>query len=802
MLLLLLTMGLTLAWSVEQGNWVETPGLVSSVVAAVFVGLVLAKLRLFYAGSLLAGLALGFVMVVWQATSLTDSPILVAQVQEIWHRVQNWTEAAIGGGISIDLLPFSLILLTIGWLLGFLSSWVLFRHSNVWGAIIPMAVATLTNLSYMPSDVRSNAPFFFFLLAALLLVIRMNTFRKEGIDTGSRIDYGSSRGWATMSSALWFSITVVALTAFLPIRGVSYGPLTKVWTELRSPAAHVESEFARLMSGISGKNPRAFRIFGDNLPFQGRLTLSSNVALWVQSQYSSYWTSRTYAVYTSQGWLGAEVKPLEVGGDRKVPPPPQEAKGRIKVAQEVQVGFDTELVFAGGNLTEISKSAVVNTLASKSFTISIEDTKGDASLPADIQELASVLRAELSKELNSTHEVAATRLLNNDLVLEDFQTKDDGGLSAITISRKDPILSEVVSSQFSQRLLPGELYTMVSSASLATNNELSEAGTEYPTAVTDYYLQLPDTLSPRVKELSQQLTTDFDNAHDKALTIQNYLREFKFTLNVDPPPFNADGVTHFLFNMKEGYGDYFASAMAVMLRTIGIPARIAVGYSPGIYDSDEAVIIMRDSDSHAWTQVYFPQYGWIDFEPTPNKPLPARELLPSDMIGGGSGGSLTDPEEEDRPDEDDDLGLEFSEDTGLTDGSGRPVNWLRILSIPGLVLLALGVVTLALWTVWNRSLATVPVSERTYVKMIRLATLAVAPRRLHETPSEYADAIAQSLLDSKEDTETITNAFLKSKYGKQQLVEEEQEPVEQAWNRIRKILAWGMVKRFFSLIKG
>ena len=93
--------------------------------------------------------------------------------------------------------------------------------------------------------------------------------------------------------------------------------------------------------------------------------------------------------------------------------------------------------------------------------------------------------------------------------------------------------------------------------------------------------------------------------------------------SLEAPPFDADGVDHFLFKRpRGGYSEYFSSAMAVMLRSVGIPARLATGYTMGDKVADQDVYVVRDSHSHGWVEVYFPNYGWIGFEPTPGEALP------------------------------------------------------------------------------------------------------------------------------------------------------------------------------------
>ena len=791
---------LMVSWSVEQANWVETPGLVGIMTLAALTGLTLAKIKAPFPLLHLTGLAVGFVVIVWQVTSLTEATSLVAQVQEVWERVRLWTEAAFTGGISIDLLPFSLMLLIVGWLIGYISSWFLFRYGNFWLSLILPGVAILTNLSYVSSRSREAMPFFIFLLVTMLLVIRMNILLRPAKGANSSIDYSPMRGWGTMNSALWLSVFVVLLAALLPLRTFISSPLKGFWNDIRAPAVFLEDEFERLLSGLPSRKPLAFRTFGDSLPFQGNLSLGGDTALWVRSEYPSYWTSQTYGIYTSQGWLGGEAKALEVGR-QEVPPPPQESLGRTKVDQEVQVGYATGRLFTGGNLYEIDRPAQVITLVPRSFTISMKDLNTDADFPSDIKAIARDFRANLSSAAKSQLEFEIARLLADDLVLERIFLDEDDTLTSITVTRKDPILPEVVSSRFSRELSAAEKYDIISSVSLATDDELRVAGTQYPTSITDNYLQLPDSVTPRVKELARQLTDSTANPHDKALSIQSYLRDMEFTLKVQPPAFDVDGVDHFLFETKKGYGDYFASAMAVMLRSVGIPARIAAGYSPGIYDETQGLFVIGDSDSHVWPQVHFPRFGWIDFEPTPNKPLPRRELLLTDEgVALGGLDRLDDEEEEGRDEELAGLG---SEAGGLASSSNIVArNWRTILTVPGAVLLVLSTVAFALWMVWNRSLMAVPVAERGYAKMNRLATFAMSRRKPQQTPHEYAEAIAQAFPDIRDDTRTVAGAYVRSKYGQAELGEEEQGLLQEAWLRVRGTLARSTLRRLFHISKG
>jgi transglutaminase-like putative cysteine protease len=143
------------------------------------------------------------------------------------------------------------------------------------------------------------------------------------------------------------------------------------------------------------------------------------------------------------------------------------------------------------------------------------------------------------------------------------------------------------------------------------------AGTEYGSDIQNIYLQLPDHLDPRIPQLAQKITASANNPFDKAIVMENYLRRnFSYTLNLVGRP-GADPLSHFLFVTKAGHCEYFASAMAVMLRTLGIPSREVNGFLPGEYNDVAGDYIVRASDAHSWVEAYFSGSGWVTFDPTP-----------------------------------------------------------------------------------------------------------------------------------------------------------------------------------------
>lgn len=178
--------------------------------------------------------------------------------------------------------------------------------------------------------------------------------------------------------------------------------------------------------------------------------------------------------------------------------------------------------------------------------------------------------------------------------------------------------------------IAAKTYRVESNVPNANEAQLRRAGTAYPTPITARYLELPEDLPPRVRTLAVDLTLKELTPYDRARAIETYLRRLPYTTDLAPPPPDRDVVDYFLFELKRGYCDYFASAMVVLARAAGLPARLVVGYASGTYDTAQSLYVVRGADAHSWVEVYFPSYGWIEFEPTSNRGLLDHSSPPID----------------------------------------------------------------------------------------------------------------------------------------------------------------------------
>ena len=161
-------------------------------------------------------------------------------------------------------------------------------------------------------------------------------------------------------------------------------------------------------------------------------------------------------------------------------------------------------------------------------------------------------------------------------------------------------------------------YEATSDIATPTLAELRGSGRNYPVEIANTYLRLPEHgVDARVAQLASQITRSAKTDYDKATVVENYLRtRFGYTLQL-PQKEAKDPIANFLFERKQGHCEYFASSMAVMLRTLGIPSRVVNGFRSDEFNDITGSYVVRAKDAHSWVEAYFPGYGWQTFDPTP-----------------------------------------------------------------------------------------------------------------------------------------------------------------------------------------
>jgi transglutaminase-like putative cysteine protease len=267
-------------------------------------------------------------------------------------------------------------------------------------------------------------------------------------------------------------------------------------------------------------------------------------------------------------------------------------------------------------------------------------------------------------------------------------------------------------------------YKVQSLVTVIDEYTLRASDQDYPGWVTQRYLSLPPEVPTRVKQLAIQLTATEPTPYDRAHAIEQYLRTFPYTLDVPRPPANQDLVDYFLFDLRKGYCDYYASSMVVLARAAGIPARLAIGYASGVYNLNSRRFIVTQAEAHSWVEVYFPGTGWVPFEPTAGLPAINRSGQPAQVVTPQA--TIT-----------------VEPAKGIGSGIGN------ISAYAGFILLAVVASSILLWIftdeTYLRRLKPRPAAREVYRRMKRYSKRLKVHMSGGETPYEFAAALARHI---------------------------------------------------------
>jgi transglutaminase-like putative cysteine protease len=214
---------------------------------------------------------------------------------------------------------------------------------------------------------------------------------------------------------------------------------------------------------------------------------------------------------------------------------------------------------------------------------------------------------------------------------DDLDVRFDEDSSTLIVSSKVPTSD-------------GLTYEVTSTSPRLTPADLQGTADAVPKDIRSTYTKLPDDFSPRVRQLAHEITQGATTPYAQSRALQDHLRQYTYDLSV-PPGHGGDALEEFLFTTKRGYCEQFAGAFAAMARAIGLPARVAVGFTPGDLDPNQPDLYhVRGEHAHAWPEVYFSGAGWVAFEPTPGRGMPNAESytgVPEQQAATGTPGTAT-----------------------------------------------------------------------------------------------------------------------------------------------------------------
>lgn len=184
----------------------------------------------------------------------------------------------------------------------------------------------------------------------------------------------------------------------------------------------------------------------------------------------------------------------------------------------------------------------------------------------------------------------------------------------------------------------GAAYQVTSALPQHEANALASASSAVPAEIAEQYLTLPADFSPRVRDLARQIVAGSASAYEASVRLQDHFRDYTYDLDVGSGH-SENAIERFVFDLRRGYCEQFAGSFAAMARSVGIPARVAVGFTPGNTDpSDPTLYRVRGEHAHAWPEVFLGEYGWVSFEPTPGRGAPFAEQytgVPEQQVQSG-----------------------------------------------------------------------------------------------------------------------------------------------------------------------
>ena len=777
----------------------------------------------------LFGAAAAFLLGAWTIGGL-------AGPQELARELGAWVQAigSADGDRGEASMGVALTAVTIWFSYG--TVWLARRRARAFPALLPGLVMLLVALAFLPQGYYWYLPVFLIASAPALVFKRDRLWDPERTRNLYNIDAraGEATLFAGAGGLVPASVLVVAVlvASFLPTPDQ---PVLTLPESVEDSLYSLEENWSVLFQGVPDRKGGLSFSPPRNLPIGEPIRLGDDVLFEVESPDAYRWRMRVYDTYFQGGWLYTQP-PIIVPTAEGPPLPTEPLLAREEVEIGVKIYSRSNVLLTVGEPVSASISTNAELSSPPAFQI---DLGGDDSsyLPPELLSLDSSIhlwaeseqvgpgiQVPVPSEWDLFYSEDVPEVLLEHLTTGEAQTTpvEEGGIwSPLESGRAEApylLLRRSDTAEFPQvallgmrTLTPPRRYTTVGSISVATPQMLRLAGTEYPTRVSDRYLQLPRDFPDSVKELAAELTAGSDNPYDKAEAIREYLVRLPYTLDVSLPPPGEDWVEHFLFVERRGFCHNFASAMVTMLRSQGVPARLVTGMAPGIPIDEGTAFEVQTRNYHAWPEVYFPRYGWVEFEPTPSG---VQDSLT--QLGGESGstGSATAPSDDcllefspaecerlrlgipDEPEEElPDLPPFLPSDSTPTGGFSLPLDGWPYLAL----LIALAVLVPLGAFYYLRRLATRGgYVVYAYTMMSLLGSVAGIRRRSQETPWEYSARLVSALPDREEAIRLVTERYVNLRYGgsHRRIFTEEMWTFRAAWGTVRR----GLLKLIASRI--
>ncbi|MCH8815508.1 MAG: transglutaminase domain-containing protein [Chloroflexi bacterium] len=787
-LVLALAATVTVAAGLESTGWSkEMPALTLVAMIALVSAMIVARSRMSVFAAWPLAVFLGLLVTSWQTLDAVGPGTFEQRIDTIYERFNDWFGIAFNGGVSNDPLPFNTLVVGLTWLGTFLFGWSVFRWHHAWLGLIPGGVALFVGV-VLVSDSLSSAVALY-VLFGFLLVMRTNLTKRMVEWRAANISYPPFISLSFLHYSAWALLALLA-AAWIAPSGPFSTPSAIEAVIIRIEGAGVD--FVRLAGPLHVNKVIPVHSYTGVLPFQGSVNLGDRELLLVQVQDPTLkgpFTLRgaVYDEYGSGGWVVGDREELKLSaittGQISQALAESDIKGRL-VPLEV---------------TLEAKSVVGTVIFTPGQPVGSDST---ASVQFPAGSLTTVSGGLFGTGTTLSDDEVLRRWLPDWLIGTSVKRDPEGRVQYIEgFDTREQVLPDATKLDPGGRVKKGESYKVTGFVPTMSDDDLRDAGGSYPAWVSDQYLELPGSVTFRVRNLAREIAALEPTAFDKAEAIEQHLRDFyPIDYNVADTPPGEDTVDYFLFEGKRGFFDYHASAMVVMLRVVRVPARLAVGFV--IEESDvqgDGTYLVRDRNAYTWTEVYFPTYGWIPFNPSPDRPadLTPKERDEPNLIGGFDLSDFPNlPVGADPifPGAD---GLPSAGDFGgiFSTGTSSAPNYMPWLAAgAGLIII---MVAGSAAVGWRRSVQGLPYPQQLWEKTVRLSRLAGHGPGSSQTPSEFAVDLQRAFRGHRVIGE-ITSAYNRSRFGRSNVDANERARLERQWRPLRNAMIGRMVSRLLK----
>jgi len=668
-----------------------------------------------------------------------------------------WAVRVVSGDAGNDTTFYLYLLCLLFWVVGGWLSWCSLRWRQPLLGLVPGAAAFATNVLNFPSDQNGYVVAFLVLTLGILLwtsylrQLESATQRRVRLSSDARWDFWES-GVVVMAAVIAIGLVVPPLTTADRTVDIENGSF-RGWAELEQRLNHPVAFGSGATSGTSTGLASLARLAGPIQKTSGVVfTYSINGSYGGPRYFRGFNLDTTATGVGGASWRYSELGAINLSLEKETSAPyaetyQQMSNGTFKIQMLKPPDKATDVLFYPGTLLKADRSAVAHNFRG-------------------VQPPGGLVPSE--------------RLDTLDRLSVPGRTGGSGN------------------------------YQVTVQYSTATEDQLRTAGADYPAWLDPYrnfagaYRQGVDAQPPaaiagtayrskatlqRIQDLARRITAGKDDPYDQASAIESYLRSnYQYTLTPTEPPSGADPLEYFLFTSKEGYCEYFASAMGDMLRSLGIPTRLVNGYGPGAYDEKLGKYVVKESDAHTWVEAYFPGYGWIPFEPTPDGtyfPIPRGNVgatcsTDSEICNGGDAAGAGSGEVNPRPDRGDLLGGEQGLGSGGLAGSRVPGGF------PG-VLVGLVLAVALIWLAVARYLRPRTVSG-VWKRTSMLSRLAGVQGQSGETPHEFGARLAREIPEAARPARELAERFAVAAYAPRDVAAGSRTGVLTAWDELRPLL--------------